>query len=111
MNCRLCEKPLEMTDALPGRLHFACATRLSILAQARSASPVRGGYLADEKDRWKAPAPAARKTDQERLREAMAILSEVMADARVPVPLRELAASWCQERHPARRTGTTTENS
>ena len=80
MNCRLCEKPLTMTDALPGGLHFACAARLSL-----------------------ATAQRKQKTDQDRLREAMAILSEVMADARVPIPLRELAASWCQSRQDAVR--------
>ena len=67
-----------MTDALPGGLHFACATRLSIAAAQKN-----------------------QKTDQDRLREAMAILSEVMADTRVPLGLRTLATAWCQDRQDA----------
>jgi uncharacterized protein (UPF0147 family) len=69
-----------MTDALPGGLHFACATRVSIAA-----------------------AQKKQATDQDRLRQAQAILGEVAADPRVPNALRKLASMWCNERQDAAR--------
>ena len=75
MKCRYCGKPLLPADALPGLLHFACAARLSLAMGTR-----------------------AKKTDPARLREASAILSEVLVESSVPAPLRKLAAAWLEER-------------
>ena len=73
--CRHCRQPLPEQDALPGMLHFACAARLSLALASRP-----------------------RKTDTERLREATAILSEVLGTPGVPGSLRRVAAAWLQER-------------